>query len=406
MSCLEQMSFSVSDQMMSSLEKMFVSFGEGLIRKVSAKYSFDYDECLRYVGLSDIKLTRHQVSIKGEKSEKSCKQSECMRIVPSFILPFCGKINENWCNGLRANRELYTQCTGVRVKGGSYCKTCQKQSESSSSGKPKCGTIQDRMEQGDDFEVSGKKPVNYGNVMEKEKISREAAEAEALKFGWTIPEDQFEKVAKAGRGRPKTTKCENKKSLKVSDEGQVEKKGRGRPKKDKKLVSNNKCGDDVIAALVAKAKASNAVAVPESEECEAVAEVPVVPVPVVPVAVPVSVIGVKSADKKTTKVVKKVTDKESKSKAEAEAKSKAKAEVESKSKVEAATKELSEEDVDSDSDVEVEVKKWVHKGKAYLKSTHNKVYDIKTQAVIGIWDPNTDTIEEVDDSASDDESDE
>ena len=387
---------------------MFVSFGESLIRKLSESYSFDYEEGLRYAGLSDIKLTRAGVSKKLEKSsEKSSKQSE--RLVPSFILPFCGKINENWCNGLRANRELYTQCTGVRVKGGSYCKTCQKQSDSSSTGKPKCGTIQDRMEQGEDFEVSGKKPVNYGNVMEKEKISREAAEAEALKFGWTIPEGQFEKVAKAGRGRPKTSKCENKKSLKVSDGEQVEKKGRGRPKKDKKLLSNNKCGDDVIAALVAKAKASNAVGVPDSEECEAVAvAVHVVPVPVVPVAaaavVPVPVIGVKSADKKTTKVVKKVNDKESKSKADAdaEAKANAKADADGKAKAEAASKELSEEDVDSGSDVEVEVKKWLHKGKAYLKSTHNKVYDIKTQSVIGIWDPNTDTIEEVTDSASDD----
>jgi len=417
MSCLEQ---SVSQQVMTNLEKMFASFGESLIRKLSEKYSFDYEEGMRYVGLSDVKLKRTQVSKKQEKSEKSSEKSNKSeeRLIPSIILPFCGKINESWCNGLRPNHDLYTQCTGIRMKSGSYCKTCQKQADSSSSGKPKYGTIQDRMEQGEDFEVGGKKPVNYGNVMEKEKISREAAEAEALKFGWTIPEDQFEKQAKAGRGRPKTEKSEKKKELKADGE-EVEKKGRGRPKKEKKLVSNNKSGDDVIAALVAKAKASNAEVV--SEECEALAAV-------VPGAAGASVIGVKSADnknkseetsdKKITKVVKKVNDKEAKAKADADAKAKAdadakakadadaKANADAEAKAKAKSDELSEEDVESDSEVEVEVKKWVHNGKTYLKSTHNKVYDIKTQEVVGIWNANTDTIEEDPDNGSDEDSDE
>ena len=50
----------------------------------------------------------------------------------------------------------------------------------------------------------------------------------------------------------------------------------------------------------------------------------------------------------------------------------------------------------SSDEVDVEVKTWYHKGKKYLKSSDNRVYDAKTQERIGIWNEEEDMIEEID----------
>ena len=49
----------------------------------------------------------------------------------------------------------------------------------------------------------------------------------------------------------------------------------------------------------------------------------------------------------------------------------------------------------SSDEVDVEVKTWYHKGKKYLKSSDNRVYDAKTQERIGIWNEEEDMIEEI-----------
>jgi hypothetical protein len=67
------------------------------------------------------------------------------------------------------------------------------------------------------------------------------------------------------------------------------------------------------------------------------------------------------------------------------------------------SKEVSEEE--EDEEVEVEVSKWEHKGKKYLKSSKHKVYDIKTQEAIGIWNEEEDTIEEISEEEDDDDDD-
>ena len=61
----------------------------------------------------------------------------------------------------------------------------------------------------------------------------------------------------------------------------------------------------------------------------------------------------------------------------------------------------SEEDSEEE-EVEVEVKTWHHKGKKYLKSSNNKVYDTKTQKQIGIWNEEEDTIEEISEDEEED----
>ena len=57
---------------------------------------------------------------------------------------------------------------------------------------------------------------------------------------------------------------------------------------------------------------------------------------------------------------------------------------------------LREIESSSGEEVEVEVKTWHHKGKKYLKSSDNRVYDAKTHERIGIWNEEEDTIEEID----------
>jgi len=117
---------------------------------------------------------------------------------------------------------------------------------------PTYGYIDERIELGTTFtDPKGKSPVQYGNIMEKLKITREEAEKEAEKQGLIIPEEQFE-VKKARRGRPKkdTTTVDT-----SSSEDDPPKKARGRTKKEKP-IENTSTGEDIIKELVNKAKTS------------------------------------------------------------------------------------------------------------------------------------------------------
>jgi hypothetical protein len=97
-----------------------------------------------------------------------------------------------------------------------------------------------------------KQTLPFANVMSKLNITREAAEAEALKFGLTIPEEHFVERA-SRRGRPKKDASA---SDTDSESGDSQPKKRGRPKKEKKVIAAS-VGDDLIASLVASAKKAN-----------------------------------------------------------------------------------------------------------------------------------------------------
>ena len=464
-------------------------FATELIRALSEKYNFDYADAMNYLNVNECKKVGKKV---GKKSEDKIKN-----MVPKVLLPFCGVVNESWCEGVRLSHDLFIQCTNERA-GELYCKTCEKQACANSSGKPSYGNINDRRLS--DVLISGKKVSHYGNVMERLKISREEAVAEASRFGWTIPEEQFG-VKKVARGRAKKlVDIKEKKCEKVSSG-----RGRGRPKSDKKTV-NSSASSDLIGDLVTKAKSriefedeSNSevdVVTTSENDCvikqlgseifaevlsEVVSEVPYEIVDEVlsdisgdesPGEIPASIAASISEPVTVAEVVteKSKSSKESKSqvKAKKEAekaaeksrkkaekvaakalkKSEAKLEKEStKLQKKQVTKESknsdtivsavaaeqsqdvsmstsseddSEEEVknldtivsavaseqsqdvstsnseeDSEEEEEVEVSKWEHKGKEYLKSSNHKVYDIKTQKSIGIWNEEEDTIEEI-----------
>jgi len=87
----------------------------------------------------------------------------------------------------------------------------------------------------------------YANIMIKLNISKKRAIEEALKFGLTIPDDQFIEK-KIRRGRPKKQKIMSSVVSDTDSDGEIVKKKRGRPKKEQETEPTQ---DDMIAALAA-----------------------------------------------------------------------------------------------------------------------------------------------------------
>jgi len=166
--------------------------------------------------------------------------SVAIRSKPEMVLPFCGEVETSWCQGVRFNHGLHTQCTNGSQTDCKYCKTCQKSATNSASGKPQYGDISDRLT-GPLLEYrdpKGKLTTCYANVAKKLGLDIARAQEVATAYGWTIPEDQLT-VNHKKSGRPASTKPKKK----------VGKKGR--PAKVK--TSEEMTMDDQIAKLVAEA---------------------------------------------------------------------------------------------------------------------------------------------------------
>ena len=379
------------------------------IRACAAEYKFDAEEAITKFGL---------VEVSDGKSKKAKKKAKKTVAKPSMCLPFCGIALDGMCQGIKLNRGLYTQCMMMPAGEGKFCTTCARQCASNANGLPNYGTIAQRIEQGASWtDGKGKAPVNYGNVMLKLNISKEAAVAEAAKFGMVIPEEQFE-VVKAKKGRPAKAKKEK-------DPNAAPKK-RGRPKKTKKVVTGG-AGDDLIANLVAQAQASQ----PEDDEAsvesvdeESVAEEKVEVKPKAKKAARkpkktaeekeaeklakaqarAEAKAKKAAEKKAAKEAEKLAKKEAK---EAEKLMKAVAKQEdledAKTKKTEEDDEMSVEDLqemageltledhvetddEEEEDDEVEVEKFEFEGTEYLRDGNGTVYDMESQEEIGTWD--------------------
>ena len=231
----------ITNTVMKTLTGMVKTSLEDAVKLLSEKYGFDRTEALEYLKVSEIEV----VKTKKEKAPK--KEKVVVPKKPEFLLPWCGRSVAGWCGAIRYNKGLYTQCT-QKCKGGSqFCTTCLK--HVSVDGIPQYGLVSERNNEGWTA-PNGKSPVNYANVMDKLKngddvVTQEMAVAEAAKFDWTIPEEQFVKT-KTRKGRPAKAKAEK-----------TEKKTRGRPKKQKPVTTGG-AGDDLIAQLVAQANVQNA----------------------------------------------------------------------------------------------------------------------------------------------------
>jgi len=221
------------------IEKLF-SEGALTCSLLEAKEMFDFDSVA-------VVSSRSKASKKRE-SGKTAKKVKKITAKPTVLLPFCGEIVEDWCQGVKLSFGLHTQCTMGRCGEDTYCKTCRKHADNSATGKPPYGDINDRAEFVVDYrDPKGKMTLPYANVVEKRGISMEAAVAAAATMGWTIPAEQLVKRS-SKRGRPA-------KSAAVSDsdsDDETPKKKRGRPSKAKVAEPTQ---DDQIAQLVAEAYA-------------------------------------------------------------------------------------------------------------------------------------------------------
>jgi len=218
------LSLYVKESVLKTLEESMQKVLHDAVLKLSKEYGFDSESAFRLVG----------VNVKTKNCDPPKKQDP--KDKPKVPLPWTGVIVEKWCHGLKATHGLYNQCNNIPLKNkghgelyGLLCSTCLKQCETNENGKPNAGLVTDRLM--DDFKPeNGKSVSRYSSVMTKLKINREDAEAEASKYGLTIPEIEFEMVDKK-RGRPQ-------KEVKVSGEpAEKEVKKRGRPQKAKRTVS-------------------------------------------------------------------------------------------------------------------------------------------------------------------------
>ena len=467
-------------------------FSIACIHALADHFKFDAADAIAHLGIAEeVNVKKSAGRKKGEGKVKAIKadiEPKSKRETPAFPLPWTGSPVEGWCNGLRLNHGLHSQCCMVPLDGGDYCKTCQGQADKNASGKPTYGCVADRMscellEYRDP--KGGKATVPFANVMSKLSITREAAEAEAEKFGLSIPEEHFvEKSAK--RGRPKKSSSADTSDTDSSSGDDVEKKKRGRPKKEKKVVAAS-VGDDLIATLVKQATAPSKskkskleVAKVDSsdsdsgdsdasdksqrkaEKLEALtAEFKelAAKIGVADADVPTKIGDltkriadfkreIKAMSKTAEKVAKEAVaeakaevkakakaEKEAEAEAKAIAKAKAKAEkeAEAEAKAEAKAKKDAEKEAKAKAKAEkeakanaeklakeaeldgytelaaeeeeeeeaIEVKAFEHKGKKYLKSADNVVYDAETQDTVGMWNPVTEVIDEIEEFEQD-----
>ena len=360
-----------------------------VVERLSKMYGFPVEEAM--------------MRLSGKRAEKA-----------STLVPFVKRI-EGWCDGLKQNKNLFTQCPNKPMKDGELCRNCQKTVDDT--GKPKCGLASDREAQGALWcDPKGRVPIHFGNVFNKGNYNKEEVISEMKRLYQIeeVDDDLFEKQTK--RGRPK-------KANPIVENSQKEKpkKTRGRPKKSGKVV-DAECSD-LIDALMAEAK----------EEAKPIEPVEEVIEPTEPVeeeeAKPKMHAPRKALEKKPRKA--KLTDEEKEAAkqaklaekeaakqaklaekeaakqaklAEKEAAKQAKlaekeAAKQAKKEAKQAKKEAVEEPVEKVTEIydeeEIQVIEFTYEDdEKYLRDNENQVYDYHTHEVIGIWNEETMKIEE------------
>jgi len=337
-----------------------------MIEECGRMYSFDGKEAL-------IKLNLEKEKVKKEKKEK-------------MLLPFNGKKNEGCCNGIVKNHGMYTQCV-KKVDG--YCKTCENQPY---------GNIEQRLSVGlyEYKDPKGKSPIQYLEVLNKKKISKDEIIAWLGRENMEIAEAHLVECSeKTKRGRPKGEKKVKESTGK-----------KGRPKKEKKVLELSNEEDDLFANLVAQAQAQVQAEVQTEVQAEVQAQVQ----PQVQVEVQAEVQAEVQTEVQAKEVVKEVA-KEVVKKVKAEKPKKEKGEATAKKgrpKKETKTVEVSSNAspavspsivVEEEADV---VKKIEFEGKFYYKSKKSGIIYNMEQDVVGKWDEESERINFEEEETEDD----
>jgi hypothetical protein len=452
-------SIAMTISMERALRAACVEMGDAMLSNIADHYKMDMSDLRRVSGISDLVVTK---AVK-KTAKKSVRKAAPKKAVPGLPLPFVGNVDETSCYGIRLNHGLHTQCSNNRVEGLDYCKTCVKHAEKNASGKPSYGDIRDRLECGllDYVDPKGKQTLPYINVVEKLALDMDAVKEEASKFGVEIPEEHMVK-RDTRRGRPKKDAT----SVSDTDSETSKPKKRGRPKKEKEVESV--VADDLLSALKnAQADAKKVTTVKEETSNSDSGSVSSKTSkksggrPRLTDEEKAAKLAKKEAEKqrkaeeKAAKLAEKEAEKQRKAeekaaklaekeaekqrKAEEKAAKLAEKEAEKQRKAEEKAVKLAEKEVEKTTETShtstpdeavaeavdevvaeeadeavveavkeenaVKVKKFTINGVTYLRTADDVLYDIETQEPVGIYDPNTGEIEEVD-AVSDDEEEE
>jgi hypothetical protein len=162
--------------------------------KLSKKYEFDYQEALAFLGVEE----KLRVIIGAKAKEPRAPKRE----QPKFPLPFSGQIIDDCCLAVLYNRGLYSQCLNEPDSNG-LCSSCSKKAAKTPFGKPEFGTIEARIEQGDDYtDYKGKKPVHFTQIMRKLQLTEEIVLGEVTKYNLPFDTNHFSEP-QTKKGRPK-----------------------------------------------------------------------------------------------------------------------------------------------------------------------------------------------------------
>ena len=351
------MSSVISRRVINVINKEVNEIYKQAIMDCSELFGFDLNEAIEKLGTNFNKSVEKKEK-KEKKSEKK-EKTEKSKVIP---LPWMGVVNELYCNNIKFNHGLYTQCPGIKLENG-FCKTCKEVSS-------EYFTVEERLSQGAEYKDSkNRKPVQYGKLLKKMEISVEEAQEEAGKNNIELNEEIL-KIVEAEKP---------KKEVKTPKEGK-----KGRPKNVKaEVTSNNENAmEDLFDKLVNESNANHEEAVNDVEVQSKEAE--------------------KEAKKKAleeAKAAKKAeieAEKEAKKKALEEAKAAKKAEIEAKKtekkeptkteKTEKKEPTKKEEEVEIQK-VSVKVKRKIIEGNAYLWDNNTKkIYDEITKKEIGTYD--------------------
>jgi len=137
------------------------------------------------------------------------KKASSAPAAAKLILPFPGYKMEGKCCSIRPNHDLYTQCTAQVSEGTQFCGSCTKDVVAET-GKPKYGTIEDRLACGAmDYHPAGcPKVKHYSRLMKEKKYqyTREQVCEEVVRLGLVaLDEWHFEEQAPAAKKKAEKT---------------------------------------------------------------------------------------------------------------------------------------------------------------------------------------------------------
>jgi hypothetical protein len=207
-------SIQVTELLMKTLENAAKDMASRCVKELASKHNFNAEEAIKDLGLENLSLVRKQMAKKGRGKSLSVSEKKSVTKKETFPMPFIEEcVDIAGCQGLNYNRGLFTQCEKKCMENGNFCKSCQKESDGNTNGKPNCGTVSDRVSVGlYDFKDSkGRSPTAYLKVLNKMKLSLEDALSNAGKLNITIPSEHLnplpekKSVSKGTRGRPKKT---------------------------------------------------------------------------------------------------------------------------------------------------------------------------------------------------------